>query len=69
MPGDVHDVSFTGFGGRRIRGWLLRPAGAGPATVRRSAAGLREHEGGGHRFPRQLAWLEPLMADGQGSAG
>jgi cephalosporin-C deacetylase len=49
---DVFDVTFSGFGGQPIRGWLLVPAGAtGPLPTVVEYIGY----GGGRSFP--IGWL------------
>jgi len=49
---DVFDVTFAGFGGQSIRGWLLAPAGAtGPLPAVVEYIGY----GGGRSFP--FIWL------------
>ena len=49
---DVFDVTFSGFGGQPIRGWLLAPAGvAGPLPTVVEYIGY----GGGRQFP--YGWL------------
>ncbi|MXG91601.1 acetylxylan esterase [Nocardioides flavescens] len=70
---EVHDVSFSGFGGERIRAWYRRPVGAGaevPTVVR--------YQGytGGRGLPHQIGFLPTagyatLEVDsrGQGSGG
>jgi len=49
---DVFDLSFAGFGGQRIKGWYMRPRGAGGPLP-----GVVEYigYGGGRGFP--LEWL------------
>ncbi|RIQ13743.1 acetylxylan esterase [Jiangella rhizosphaerae] len=70
---DVYDVRFSGWGGHRIAGWLIVPAGAAeplPAVVQYIGYG------GGRGFPHD--WLAAAVAGfatfvmdtrGQGSAG
>lgn len=70
---DVYDVRFSGWGGHRIAGWLIVPAGAAeplPAVVQYIGYG------GGRGFPHD--WLPAAVAGfatfimdtrGQGSAG
>lgn len=69
---DVQDVSFAGFGGERVRAWLVRPAGAdGPLPVVVEYNGY----GGGRGLPHErLGWpvagYAHLFVDtrGQGSS-
>lgn len=51
---DVYDVSFSGFGGDRVRGWFVAPAGAtGPLPTVIEYNGY----GGGRGLPHErLAW-------------
>lgn len=51
---DVYDLSFSGFGGDRVRGWLVVPAGAdGPLPTVVEYNGY----GGGRGLPHErLAW-------------
>jgi cephalosporin-C deacetylase len=67
---DVFDVTFSGFGGHRIRGWFLKPRGANPADCIVQFIGY----GGGRDLPhRHLLWPSTgralLVVDtrGQGS--
>src|SRR5262245_39221308 len=68
---DVFDVTFAGFGGQPIRGWLLAPANAaGPLPTVVEYIGY----GGGRQFPFEwLTWASAgyahLVMDtrGQGS--
>ena len=68
---DVYDVEFAGFGGHRIKGWFIRPAGEAlvPAVVEYIGYG------GGRGLPHErLAWAAAgwghLVMDnrGQGSS-
>ncbi len=68
---DVFDVSFSGFGGHRVRGWYIRPAGRDVSRCVVKFIGY----GGGRDFPQQhLLWAASgravLVMDtrGQGSA-
>lgn len=50
---DAHDVSFTGWGGTRVRAWLLVPAGAqGPLPTIVTYLGYS----GGRGFPFATPW-------------
>jgi cephalosporin-C deacetylase len=69
---DVFDVSFAGFGGHPVRGWLVRPRGAdGPLPAVLTCNGY----GGGRGLPTEhLRWAAAgyielfLDTRGQGSA-
>lgn len=69
---DVYDVTFSGYGGQRIKGWYVRPAGAsGPLPCVVEYIGY----GGGRGLPHNwLMWASAgcahLVMDtrGQGSA-
>src|SRR5262245_34794208 len=70
---EVHDVTFAGFGGHPVRGWLTRPRGvAGPLPAVLGCNGY----GGGRGLPTDhLGWATAgyahlfLDTRGQGSAG
>lgn len=68
---DVSDVSFAGFGGERVRGWLVRPAGAaGALPVAIEYIGY----GGGRGRPwERLMWASSgfahLVVDTRGQGG
>ena len=68
---DVYDVSFAGFGGHRVRGWYITPAGQSPERCVVKFIGY----GGGRDLPQQhLLWPSTgravLVMDtrGQGSS-
>lgn len=50
---DLFDVSFSGFGGHRIKGWYIKPAGREPTGTVVKFIGY----GGGRGFPQEhLLW-------------
>jgi cephalosporin-C deacetylase len=68
---DVEDVTFSGFAGQRIRGWLIRPAEVtGPLPAIVEYVGY----GGGRRLPwEHLLWANAgyahLVMDTRGQGG
>jgi cephalosporin-C deacetylase len=57
---DLFDVTFSGFGGHRIKGWYIKPAGREPTGTVVKFIGY----GGGRGFPQ-----EHLLWPGRAAAG
>ena len=67
---EIHDVTFSGFGGHRVRGWYIKPAGR---SVERCVVKYIGY-GGGRDLPQQhLLWPSTgravLVCDTRGQGG